>query len=261
MSNLDGRTALVTGGGTGIGRAVALDLAAAGVVVTVCGRRAEPLEETVTAIKDAGGRGTLLTADLTDPGAIEGLAADVLSVSGGVVDILVNNAGFSSRVRSAKFITAEEWRGVMDVNTMGPALLTRALLGPMIEKGDGDVVMVSSMAALRPNVMAGVVYSAAKAAAKAYMEVLQQEVKNHGIRCTTIYPGEVDTDILDNRALVPGESERALMMQAEDISAAIMMALSLPHRATVTEIAITATAPRDMSADVKAALTKENADS
>lgn len=259
MSQLKGRTALVTGGGTGIGAAVAIDLAAAGVDVTICGRREAPLAETVRRITDAGGTGRAIIADMTQPEAIDGLADQVLSAGNGI-DILINNAGFSSKVRSARYISAEEWRGVMDVNTMGPALLTQALLPAMIEQGSGDVVMVSSMAALRPNVMAGAVYSSAKIAAKAYMEVLQQEVKRYGIRCTTIYPGEVDTPILDNRALPPGEQERALMMQSEDISAAIMMAVSLPHRATVSEIAITATIPRDMSADVKAALTKETPD-
>lgn len=127
----------------------------------------------------------------------------------------------------------------------------------MISQGAGHVVMISSMAAIRPGVMAGVVYSAAKTAQKAYMDVLGQEVRQFGVRCTTVYPGEVDTPILDNRPLPPGEKERATMMQSEDISATVMMALSLPQRANVSEIAVTATFPRDMSADVRAALTKK----
>lgn len=253
--SLEGKTALVTGGGTGIGAAIAEDLAEAGVDVTVCGRRLEPLEETVARIAERGGTARAVTADMTNEDDILRLAEDVLGRGG--VDILINNAGFSSKVRSARYIGADEWRDVMDVNTMGPAILTRHLLGPMLDKGEGDVVMISSMAALRPNVMAGVVYSAAKVAAKAYMEVLQQEVKAQGIRCLSVYPGEVDTPILDNRPLPPGTAERALMMQSEDISAAVMMALSLPHRATVTEIAITATVPRDMTADVRAAREKQ----
>jgi len=76
----------------------------------------------------------------------------------------------------------------------------------------------------------------------------------------TVYPAEVDTPILINRALPPGEAERALMIQPEDISASVMMALSLPRRATVTEIAIAATAQRDMSEDLKAALNKQTPD-
>ncbi|MCZ6890853.1 MAG: SDR family NAD(P)-dependent oxidoreductase [Gammaproteobacteria bacterium] len=258
MTTLAGYTALVTGGGTGIGEAIAYDLADAGVKVTVCGRRAAPLDETVERIIDKGGEANAVTADMTNPDDIEALAAGLIESQGGV-DILVNNAGFSSKVRSARYIDADEWRSVMDVNTMGPAMLTRALLQPMIDKGRGDVVMISSMAAIRPGIMAGVVYSAAKTAAKAYMDVLAMEVRRYGVRCTTVYPGEVDTPILENRALPPDAEARAKMMQSEDISATVMMALSLPHRATVSEIAITATVPRDMSADIKAAMDKKSA--
>ena len=256
MSTLDGQTALVTGGGTGIGQAIAKKLAGSGVRVFVCGRRQAPLEATVTEIRESGGDATAFLADMTDAAQIKQLADSVIG-STERVDILVNNAGFSSRVRSARYIDADEWQSVMDVNTLGPAMLTTALLPPMIDNGRGDVVMISSLAALRPNVMAGVVYSAAKVAAKAYMDVLAMEVRKHGIRCTTIYPGEVDTPILDNRPLPPDAQARAMMMQSDDIADAVMMALTLPRRAMVSEIAITATEPRNMTADIDAALKKQ----
>ena len=256
MTSLNGRNALVTGGGSGIGRAVALDLASAGAWVTVCGRRSKPLDETVRMIFEVGGEADSIACDLTDPGAIESLAKTLIQMRGGV-DLLVNNAGFSSKVRSTRYIGADEWRNVMDVNTLAPAMLTRALLGPMIEKGSGHVVMISSMAAVRPGILGGAAYSSAKSAARAYMDVLSTEVRQHGVRCTTILPGEVDTPILDNRALPPSEDTRKLMMQAEDISAAVMMAVSLPQRANVLEIAITATVPRNMSEDIKAALERK----
>ncbi|MEM7251212.1 MAG: SDR family oxidoreductase [Pseudomonadota bacterium] len=256
MNALEGRTAVVTGGGTGIGRAIACDFAAAGADVVVVGRRMAPLEDVVAQIERAGGSASAQTCDLTDANATETLAQSLLSAHS-TIDILINNAGFSSKIRSAKYIGAEEWRAVMDVNTLGPAILTRALLPSMIEQGTGDVIMISSMAALRPSVMAGVVYSAAKSAARAYMEVLSAEVRPHGIRCITVFPGEVDTPILDNRALPPDDAKRALMMMPEDISAAVLMAVSLPRRATVTEIAIGATHPRDLSLDIEAAMTKQ----
>ena len=258
MPQLNEKKALVTGGGTGIGQAIAIDLAKEGVDVTICGRRAAPLEDTVKQIEAEGGQARFVVSDMADPNSIEALAKDVQAQ--GSIDILVNNAGFSSQVRSARYIGAEEWRAVMDVNTMGPAMLTRLLLGPMIEKEQGDVVLICSMAAITPSPVAGAAYSAAKTAAKAYMNVLQQEVKPYGIRCMTVCPAEVDTPILDNRPRVPNEKDRETMIQPEDVSAAVLMAVSLPQRTTVSEIAIATTTKRDTSADLAAALTKQSSD-
>lgn len=258
MMQMKDKTALVTGGGSGIGRAIALDLAAAGATVVVCGRRLGPLEGTVAAIAEAGGSGHAVTCDMTDPAAIEAFAAAVLARHG-TVDILVNNAGFSSKVRSARHIGADDWQSVMDVNAMGPAMLTRCLLEGMIGRGAGDVVMISSVAALRPGIMSGGVYAAAKAAGRAYMEALAQEVRGHGVRCITIFPGEADTPIMDKRPRPPTEAERATMMQPEDVSAAVLMALCLPRRTMVTELTITPAIQRDMSIDIAAALAKTEA--
>lgn len=257
MSTLQGQTAFVTGGGTGIGRAIAEDLGKAGVTVIVCGRRGGPLEETVAAVTAAGGAASAVRCDLTDPEAIERCAEGLLAEHG-AIDILINNAGFSSKIRSTRYIGAQEWRDVMDVNTMGPVVLTKALLPAMIEQGRGDVVMISSMAAINPSIMAGAAYSAAKVAARAYMNVLAQEMRPHGIRCMTIFPGEVDTPILDNRALPPDAETRARMMLPQDISDAVMMAVGLPRRAWVSELAIAATDPRDMTKDVAAAKAKQS---
>ncbi len=89
------------------------------------------------------------------------------------------------------------------------------------------------------------------------MEAISTQIRGHGVRCTCIFPGEVDTPILDNRPLVPDAETRLLMMQPEDISAAVMMAVLLPNRANVSELAITATVPRNMTADVKASLERK----
>jgi NADP-dependent 3-hydroxy acid dehydrogenase YdfG len=256
MQSLIGKKALVTGGGTGIGRAIALDLSEAGATVTVCGRRKEPLEETVNLAAGKPGPMDAMVCDLMEPDAIEELAQALIQRQQGV-DILINNAGFSSKVRNPLYISAEEWRQVMDVNTLGPAMLTRALLGPMMDRGDGHVLMISSMAAIRPGPLSGVAYSSAKSASRAYMETISSQIRGNGIRCTSIFPGEVDTPILDNRPLVPNSEVRALMMQPEDISAAVMMSVLLPKRANVSEIAITATVPRNMTADVKASLERK----
>ncbi len=250
------KTAVVTGGGTGIGRAIAMDLAAAGAHVVVVGRRSAPLAETVAAISAAQGSAEAVSADLTQQTEIDGLASRLLDQSGAAVDILVNNAGANSSVRSTRYIDEREWQTVMDINMRAPAMLTRALLAPMVERGNGDVVMISSMAAISPGVMAGAVYSASKSAARSYMEVLAQEVRNRGVRCITIFPGEVDTAILDERALPPTAQARSQVMQPEDVSSMVLMALALPRRAMVTELAVSATATRDVSAETEAAMTK-----
>ncbi len=248
---LAGRIALITGGGTGIGKSTAEQMAALGATVIIAGRRQAPLDEVVAAIGSSASA-SAITADLADPSEAERLAAEVLAAHGRV-DILVNNAGFSSKVRNPRYANAEEWRAVMDVNTLGPMILTRELLTSMSAAGGGDIVLVSSMAALRPNVMAGVAYSAAKAAARAYMQVLTEEVRSEGIRCTTVFPGEVDTPILDNRPLPPDATARATMMMPEDIAEAIVLAVTLPRRTTMLEVTLGATHPRDMREDVKVA--------
>ena len=123
----------------------------------------------------------------------------------------------------------------------------------MVERGQGDVVLVNSMAGLRGSVMAGFPYSAAKHAARVYMQMLDEEVRHDGVRCTSVFPGEVDTPILDNRPLPPDAEARATMMMAEDIADAIMLAVTLPQRTTMLEVTLRPTRARDYSPDIQAA--------
>lgn len=255
MGTLSGKVALVTGAGSGIGRSTALALAGAGATVVVNGRRSAPLQEVVAEIGAAGGEAWSFPADLTSVADAEGLANACLARHG-CVDVLVNNAGFSSKVRSALHLDAEEWTAVWQVNVLGVVMLTKALLPAMIESGEGTVITVSSIGGLRPNVMAGSAYCSAKAAVAAYMTELAGEVRNRGVRCSTVYPGEIDTPILDNRALNPGEAERARMAHPDDVAAAILMVASLPRRATVEELVIAPTYQRDLTADMRAARSK-----
>lgn len=255
MGRFSGQGVLVTGGGSGIGRSTAVAFARQGASVVVVGRRAEMLAEVVAQIEVEGARAIAVTADLTDPAA-PAMVAEQATAALGRVDCCVHNAGFSSSVRSARYLDLEEWNAVLAVNVTAPALLSRALLPDMITRGSGTIVLVSSVAAITPNVMAGAAYGAAKAAALNFMEELASEVRNAGIRCTTVLPGEVDTPILDRRALPPGTEQRSSMVHPDDVAAMILAAVGLPARAMIDQFVITPTIQRDLTADVAAARTK-----
>jgi NADP-dependent 3-hydroxy acid dehydrogenase YdfG len=252
MKTLDGKVALVTGGGSGIGRATALLLAAEGARVAVAGRRKEPLEQVVAEIQRDKGTAVARTCDLTKAHDARELAAWALKTFGGV-DILINNAGQSSHARSIRWIGQDEWDAVLGVNTTGVYALTQSVLPSMLERGAGTVVTVASMAALRPGGFSGVAYGVAKAGARAMMQALHTELRNRGIRATTILPAEVDTPILDKRPLVPDANARATMMQAEDVARAILLVCTMPQRTVIEEIVMSPTFQRDTSKDVAAA--------
>ena len=171
----------------------------------------------------------------------------------GRVDILVNNAGSSSRVRNVRWVGREEWERVFAVNMTGVYALTQAVLPDMIARGGGTIVTVSSAAALRPGLLGGAPYGAAKAAVRNLMGHIHTVLRDKGIRATTILPAEVDTPILENRPLVPDARARATMMQPEDVAAAILLCVTLPPRTVVEEIVLSPTVARDLSADLAVA--------
>jgi len=252
VGRLNGQVAIVTGAGSGIGHATARMLAAEGAAVVVAGRRQAPLDALVAEIARAGGTADARTADVGKPDEAVALARWTLERHGRV-DILVNNAGSSSRIRNVRWVGLEEWERVFAVNMTGVYALTQAVLPDMIARGGGTIVTVSSAAALRPGLLGGAPYSAAKAAVRNLMGHVHTVLRDKGIRATTILPAEVDTPILDNRPLVPDARARATMMQPEDVAAAILLCVTLPPRTVVEEIVLSPTIARDLSADLAVA--------
>lgn len=252
MPTLDGKVAIVTGAGTGIGRSAAIMLAAEGAQVVVVGRRPEPLEAVVQEITNAGGQAVARPTDLEDGNAAADLATSTIEAFGRV-DILVNNAGYSSKIRSIRYVQPDEWENVFRINVEAVYRLTQACLPNMIERGDGAVITTSSMAALTPGILGGAPYSAAKAASYNLMRGLNAELRSLGIRATTIIPGEVDTPILNGRPSPPSDDARATMMQPEDVAGAILLCATMPGRTLVEEIVMTPAIPRNMDAELAVA--------
>jgi NAD(P)-dependent dehydrogenase (short-subunit alcohol dehydrogenase family) len=252
MGVLDGQVAIVTGGGSGIGRETARMLAIEGAQVVVAGRRQGPLDETVAAIARAGGKAAARGADMespTDPAAL----AEWTIGTFGRVDVLVNNAGHSSTIRAILWVRKPDWDSVLAANVTGVYLLCQAVLPGMIERGGGTIVTVASVAGIRPGLMGGLPYSAAKAAVRNLMGHIHSEHRGKGIRASTIMPAEVDTPILDRRPLPPDAAARATMMQPEDVARAIMLCVTLPPRTVIEEIVMVPTIQRDVSQDLRVA--------
>ncbi|MCH2673071.1 MAG: SDR family oxidoreductase [Dehalococcoidia bacterium] len=254
MDSLKGKSVILTGAGSGIGKVTAKMLGEQGANVFVVGRRENLLKESVKEIENAGGKGAFLSADLEDGDSAANVAEEAIKEFGNI-QYLVNNAGHSSKVRSMRYVKKDDWQSVFNVNVEGVYRLTQAILPNMIENGGGTVVTISSMAAINPGLMGGVPYSSAKAAVAAMMTAMRQELREHGIRSCTIYPAEVDTPILDNRPLPPDAQARATMMMPEDIAETILLCMRMPHRTIVQDVIVSPTIQRDVSEDMKIAKT------
>jgi len=252
MKRLANATALITGAGSGIGRATALAFAAEGATLALAGRREGPLEETRAAVEAAGARAMVRSVDLEDGDAAAALGGWALEALGRV-DVLVNNAGHSTRVRSIRYVDPQEFASVFRVNVEGVYRLTQSLMPSMVARESGTVITVASKAALDPNLLGGIAYGSAKAAEVALMRGISNELRRHGIRACTIIPGEVDTPVLDARPSPPAAQERARMMQPEDVAAAIVLCATLPGRTLIEQIVMSPTRPRDISAELAAA--------
>jgi NAD(P)-dependent dehydrogenase (short-subunit alcohol dehydrogenase family) len=203
---LGGKAAIVTGGGSGIGRALAVELARLGAAVTVAGRRPDPLAETVGLIEGAGGRAAAQPTDIRDPDQVDALVAETVEAFGRV-DVLVNNAAGNFVVK-AEDLSPNGWRAVVSIVLDGGFLCSRAAARQMIEQGEGGAIL-SVIASYAWTGGPGTVHSAAaKAGLVAMTRTLAVEWASHGIRANCICPGPTDTEGA-GAALWPTEADRA----------------------------------------------------
>jgi NAD(P)-dependent dehydrogenase (short-subunit alcohol dehydrogenase family) len=236
MGRLDGKVALVTGGGSGIGLAVARAFLADGARVAITGRDPDKLRRAAGELA-AGERLFARPCDVTDPGAVAALVADV-EARLGPVDVLVNNAGLNVKERSFRELTPAAWRRLLAANLDGAFYCMHAVVPSMRRRGGGLIVNVNSIAGKRSGPLGGLAYNAAKHGLRGLAMGLGAEERAAGVRVCSIYPGEVDTPILDHRpAPLPAEHRRQIL-QPEDVAAAVLFVATLPPRATVPELVI-----------------------
>ena len=233
---LSGKTALITGGATGIGQAIAISFAQQGCRVAIAGRRDEPLRRAAAAWQ---GEPKLLVhpVDVANRASVDELVRWAEHALGHV-DILVNNAGINTPQRTMADMPPETWDQVMHINATGAYNCIRAALPAMRARRDGLIVNICSISGLRASTLGGVAYCASKFAMSALSTAVALEEGKNGIRVTSICPGEVDTPILDGRPTPVSAEHRAKILQPADIAAAMLMVACLPPRAHVHELVI-----------------------
>jgi len=220
-------SAVVSGAGSGIGRAIASALAARGHSLALAGRREAPLRETLAA---AAAHGLVASADVRDEAAMQGFAARVVEELG-VPEIVVAAAGVA-RIAPFAELAAGEFRASIETNLLGAANLLRAFLPAMIERGSGHLVVLSSVAARR--VFAGwSAYSASKWGLLGLVETLREELAGSGLRLLSLTPGATETPLWDE---VAGDWNRSRMIAPEEVAGALVWALDATGRAVVEEI-------------------------
>jgi NAD(P)-dependent dehydrogenase (short-subunit alcohol dehydrogenase family) len=235
IMSLQGKTAIVTGGATGIGRAIAHALAKAGARVAVGGRRADKLTEAAAAF--AGEQIAWRVCDVADRSSANefiGWAIEKL----GRIDILVNSAGANIKNRTIAEMRPEQWDELLAVNATGAYNCMAAALPGMRERKSGLIVNISSISGLRASKLGGVAYCASKFAMAGLGTAVSLEEADNGIRVSNVYPGEVDTPILAARPTPVTAEHRARILQPEDVAAAVLMIAELPPRAHVPELVI-----------------------
>lgn len=247
---LKNKVCLITGGGSGIGRATANKMAKEGARIIVVGRTQTKIDETVSGIKKDGGYASGYATDVSDQALVGDLVSSVIQEHS-KIDLLLNNAGHSSKHRRLTTTTATEIQSVIDSNLIGTIYCSQAVVPHMISAEEGTIINVASIAGLSPSNLGGMIYSAVKAAVINFTGFLNDDLKNTGIRASVVIPGEVDTPILDNRPIPPDENARAKMVTAEDTAEAISMIARLPLRTNIPELQIRPTFIRDNSGEIE----------
>lgn len=234
--NLRGKNVLLTGGGSGMGKTTALALAKNGANVAIAGRNKENLTSTVS-LAQATEKISAKEADVTDRNSLEDLF-QWFDVEFGTLDYLVHAAGINVAMRSMEELSPDDWDRLIQINLTGSYNVLRLTLNRMRPQKKGLIVLINSVAGKRSVPLAGIGYNASKFGMSGLGIGVAEEERNNGIRISNLYPGEVNTPILENRKEPPGEEHRQSILQAEDVASVILHLCQLPERVHIPELVI-----------------------
>jgi len=231
------KTAVITGAGSGVGQAIAIALAKENWKVALVGRREEALRETV---KRAGKKSKNLLVcpcDIGNVKAVEKLANRVLAQFK-EVEVLVNAAGTNAPKRALEVLSLENYHAMIDTNLNGAYYCVQAFLPQMRARKSGTIINIVSEAGKLASPKAGPAYVMSKFGLTGLTQSINAEERANGIRACAIFPGDIDTPLLDKRPAPPTTAARARMLTSDDVAACALLVLSLPPRAVVEEILI-----------------------
>lgn len=240
-SSLEGKVAWITGGGSGIGLAGAIELAKAGCRVTISGRDAAKLDAAIEqAVASGAPAGSIVAAplDVADRAAV-GRSARAIEARHGRIDILVNSAGVNFPKRFWTETDAATFADVVAVNLNGAAYCTLAVLKGMQARREGTVINVASFAGWHLSYLTGPAYTASKAGMIALTHSFNIEECVNGLRATALCPGEVATPILKKRPVEPSAADKARMAQEGDLGRTIRFIAEMPAHVCINELVIT----------------------
>lgn len=238
MENLSGKSALITGAGKGIGKAITIALAKEGVNVGLIARTQSDLDKLAEELKAYNVKVATAAADVSDINSVNEAVKSIQNELG-FIDILINNAGIG---KFGKFLELEPtaWEEIIKVNLLGPYYVTRAVVPQMIEKATGDIVNISSSSAHSPAAVTSA-YSASKAGLIALSTSLMQEMRKHNIRVTSLSPSTTATDMAIDLKLTDGNPDK--VMQPEDLAELVISQLKLNRRVFVKDAGLWSTNP------------------
>ncbi|MES2650075.1 MAG: 3-ketoacyl-ACP reductase [Bacteroidota bacterium] len=238
MENLAGKNALITGGSRGIGKAIALALAAEGVNVAIIGRSENHLLSAVSELKATGVKVAFAVADVARMQEVDKAVLQIESELGSI-DILVNNAGIGTFGGFLELLP-EQWEEMIRVNLLGVYYVTRAVLPSMIERKTGDILNIASTAGTRGAAMTSA-YSASKFGLLGLTESLMLEVRKHNIRVVAYTPSTIATDLAIDNKLTDGNPDKVL--QPSDMAELVIAQLKLNRRALLKSASLWSTNP------------------